>query len=524
MAGIINRILLPVFLVALCAAAFFHGAFSIVFFADDYQFLNLGSRFSLSFFLPGKEHFYRPLSTEVFYFVIQQLPNPALAGHVFSFSVFAIGIVFLYKTVRIVTRSRQFAVVVAALYLVHFSHVYQLYWLATFQEILMTTALILASYAALRKRFIVSTICVIVALLSKETAAVYPLLVGLVLIVVPSLRTRTSLIYWLSLIVLTAGAVLLYASGIQQNEAREAAYQFQPNPALAVNNGIWYTLWSLGLPHNLPDYMPSLIGLPLPRFYEFLTHFEFRWYLILLGAYLSILAGMTVTMIVRLLMELSRHTKKQHKKGKPLLRWRTYLPYLKRVLPGVVIAGGIVILFLLPYLFIQHKWMVRLTVPLIGIVTMQAAVFWYFLQQGRWGQALVGVMLMLYTSWNYLGVQVHEEISTYNLESRIVRQSTEYFSTLAPLLKHGDVLYFVDGPDTNMSAWDGAQKLKVTFSDQAFLFYYFNGLELYARYQGDEGKGDLPKKIDLPNIARKSGQQDPEGRIFLINSNSLIPE
>lgn len=512
MAGTIKRILLPVVLVVLCAVAFFHGAFEVLFFADDFQFLNLSKEFSLTWFLPGKEYFYRPLSTEVFYFTIQQLPNPVLAGHVFTFFAFAIGVVFLFKIARLVSSSGPFAFFVSALYLVHLSHVYQLYWLATFQEVLMTTALIVGSYAALRSRFVLSAICVGIALLSKETAALYPLLVGLVLMAVPSLRTRKSLLYMAVLALMSIGAVLMYASGIQQNESREVAYQFQPNPSLALNNGIWYILWSLGLPHNLSDYMPSLIGLPLPRFYEFLNDPQFRWYLVLLFAYLSVLAGMVATMVVQTLLVFRTGTRMEQKSVVQVL--------VHQVLPGSVIAAGIVVLFLLPFLFIQHKWMVRLTLPLIGIVLLQAAVYWYFWQKGRWGRGLTVVMLLLYGSWNYLGVQVHEEVSTYNLETRIVRQTSHYLSALAPVLKEGDMLYFVDGKDTKMSAWDGSQKLKVTLSDQAFLSYYFPTLQLTARYQSQVS---FPQP-EQNNAAENDRQPSVDGRIFFINSSALIPQ
>jgi hypothetical protein len=310
---------------------------------------------------------------------------------------------------------------------------------------------------------------------------------------------------------MSIGAAFMYASGIQQNEAREVAYQFQPNPTLALNNGIWYTLWALGLSHNLSDYMPSLIGLPMPRFYEFLNDLQFRWYLILLFAYLLVLAGMTVTMVIRSL-SVSRTDKSSVRKS-------IVQTLIHRAFPGILIASAIGVLFLLPFLFIQRKWMVRLTLPLIGIVILQAAVYWYFWQQGRWGRVITVGMFILYGSWNYLGVQVHEEISTYNLESRIVRQTTEYLSALAPVLKDGDMLYFVDGKDTQMSAWDGSLKLKVTLSDQAFLKYYFSPLQLSARYTSD---------VTFPQPERKDSasremQPSTGGRIFFINSSALIP-
>jgi hypothetical protein len=501
MAGIIKRTLLPLLLVVLLASVFFQGAYGILFFADDFQFLNLSKEFSLSWFLPGKEYFYRPLSTEVFYFTIQQFPNPVLAGHAFTFFVFATGVVYLFKTARLVSSSHIFAFFVSAMYLLHLSHVYQLYWLATFQEVLMTTSLIIASYAALRVHFVISAIFVGIAMLSKETAAVYPLFVAMVLVVIPSLRTRKSLLYSAALVLMSIGAVLMYVSGILQNEARETAYQLQPNLSLAINNGVWYVLWSMGLPHNLSDYMPSLIGLPLPRFYEFLNDPQFRWYLILLFAYLSLFAGMAGTMVVRALFLL--------RMSKSTVRKSIVNEFVHRVLPVSVIATGIIVLFLLPFLFIQHKWMVRLTLPLIGIVIMQAIVYWFYWKHGRWGKSLTIVMLILYASWNYLGVQVHEEVSTYKLETRIVRQTTEYLATLEPFLQNGDTLYFVDSKDTLMSAWDGSQKLKVTLSDQAFLKYYLPDLELIAKYQTDH-----------------SHQKQPSapGRIIFINSNSLIPK
>lgn len=489
---------------------FFRGAFGIPFFADDYSFLQLADPARvqslsdvLAFFAPGKEHFYRPLSTELFYYLIQLTPWPATVGHGAVFGVYAAGLVLMFSVARrlfsMVASSRKllsdagallFAGIMTCLYAVSFTHVFQLYWLATFQEVLMFTTLLASLLFFLRERYAWALIWYIAALLSKETALMYPVVLAALVVLVPGLRQggqfRQRLLHTGFMVLCAVVAYTLYESGIQTNAETQTEYQLQFSPSLAVNNLVWYSLWSLGVPQNLSDYMTSLFAAPLPRFWEFMKNPAFRWYLYLLGAYwitFIIACGYLGVRSLTLIKKLNKQVNK------------TWQSVIHSAITPLCIAGTIFTVFLAPFLFIVHRWMVRLTMPLIGVILVQAIVFlllWSWSRSGTLGRVLFVALAVLFGAWNYLGIQVHEEISTYRLEAALVVQLEQYFTEHEEEIRAADVLVFEEPSQTQgLSSWFGSEKIKGTLSDQAFLQYYIPGAELSVKYGVDVQQGTI---------------------------------
>lgn len=158
---------------------FYYKSLFIEFFADDYFFLTKTKISSFSEFInflnPMRNVFYRPLSSELFYFFIQLSPNPLLTGHIITILVFLLTNLFLYKIITELTQSKELGFITITFYSFHVSRVYQLYWLATFQEILMTFFLTLSLWSFLQKKKLYAFLSFFLALLCKETAIIYPI-------------------------------------------------------------------------------------------------------------------------------------------------------------------------------------------------------------------------------------------------------------------------------------------------------------------------------------------------------------
>jgi Ca2+/Na+ antiporter len=127
--------------------------------------------------------------------------------------------------------------------------------------------------------------------------------------------------------------------------------------------------------------------------------------------------------------------------------------------------------------------MIRLTIPLIFISFVEA-MFMYLLliNRMRLFKYVAVILLVLYAVWNYFGIRVHEETSTYLLENRIFKNAKKYFSeNKSEILKH-DAIYFQDKTFDLPRGWNGSEKLKLSLSGQSFLDYYFPGSKLKAVY------------------------------------------
>ncbi|MCX6730962.1 MAG: hypothetical protein NTZ55_03880, partial [Candidatus Roizmanbacteria bacterium] len=238
----------------------------------------------ISFFFPIRTTFYRPLPTEFFYYFLQRLPYPIITGHIIVFATFLLGVLFLYKTLETITKNSKIALFSSILYLFHFTHVYQLYWFATFQEVLQFTLLVCSLYFILNKRFFVSLLLFILALFSKEQALLFPLVAAFFYFVKYKKLHRYFIIYILL-------DCLFLGLHIYVNSRMPVLpeYIIHLSPKLFINNALWYGLWSFGFPAMMSDYMRSIFSMPFGTFWNYFNSPIFCIYFFGMIVYLLLL-------------------------------------------------------------------------------------------------------------------------------------------------------------------------------------------------------------------------------------------
>ncbi|MEK7127442.1 MAG: hypothetical protein AAB838_01815 [Patescibacteria group bacterium] len=395
----------------------FRGAFSTYIFQDDF-FLFVSSR--ILDLGPLKSYgFYRPIGIDLFYYTAGIINNLAIT-HVFIFFVFGLGLIFLYKSFNLFFKN-SFSFLATVMYALSFNHVYQLYWLATFQEVVMFTFCAASFYLFFRKNLLFIPFFIFAAL-SREEAFLLPVLI-LAILVFKKLFDRKLIMQLFILIILTIPFVILYEVNYGQVAVRpEYAPQF--NLKIISNNFLWYFFWSLGLPGFLPDFLPSIFAKPLPGLWQTIQNTGAYWYLGFLVCYLTVFVFVF---------------------KKPVIKFGAFCLFLFSI-------------YIIPISFIIHKWPVRLTIPLIFIILFQAFII------TKLNKYLVAMLLVLYFTYNFLAISVHENTSTYKYESSISLKAKN-------IISNNNCLYFADDVESK-SGWEGSQKLKLTLFDQWFTRYY----------------------------------------------------
>jgi len=247
------------------------------------------------------------------------------------------------------------------------------------------------------------------------------------------------------------------------------------NIRLLINNSMWYFLWSIGIPNFVPNFLKSIFSPPLPIFVEYWKQPDFRIYSYLYIFQQSVFVLSVITLIL-----------------KKRLSLKTLISY---ILFSVISF----FIFLGPLLFSYHRWMIRLTVPLIFISLVFALVIDRLLKTGskfRW----VGFLyIFLYLMTSYFGMRLHESSSLYLLENKISQRAAAYFTkNKQTILKH-KTIYFIDMRSKTGQMGNHSITLKNSFFDQNFLDYYFPGKKLKAYYNFESLK--IPEDSYIINAA-----------------------
>lgn len=453
----------------------FKNAFSTYFLNDDFFFLkitriNSVSQF-LNFFSPIRQYSFKPISTETFYFIIHLFNENVFIAHLIGFFVFFIGVYFLFKIILFLTNNRLLAYLTAGFYAINFTHVFQLYYIGTFQELYLFTFLAICFYKFLSGKNILAVIFFILALLSKETAVLFvPFLIIYKLLIDKKITWKKLIPY----LILGGIFTIVYQYSLSYVTTLDN-YKITLNLRLFVNNLLWYFLWSLGLPNFTSLYFTSIFKPPVAEFWKMFKNFpEIKtFYLLIIGYYSLFFISVFYYLIKN--------------KGKffELINW-----YLLVGLVGFFI-------FLGPILFFEHRWMVRLAIPLIFTILIQTYLIDKFLKSNIILKSIGVVLITLYIIISFLGITIHESSSTFLLESRFTLSAKKYFEkNKSKIVKHR-YIYFIDKTKIIPIPWGGSEKLKVTFGDQNFIDHYFPESKIKAIY-GFENK-NIPKDAYIIN-------------------------
>lgn len=224
-----------------------------------------------------------------------------------------------------------------------------------------------------------------------------------------------------------------------------------------------------------PNYFPSLISTPLPNFYSFFNDLHFILYISFLPLFL--MSFLLLTMLL----------------------FSTLKTLLKQKLKILFFLLTSYLLFLLPFLPIQHKWMVRLTIPTIFSSLFFSYIIYMglFLQKNKIKKIISLASLIFYLCFNFWGVKFEEKASTFLLETRIINKSKKIFSD--PKLNDYKKIIIYQKP-TKQITWISIEKLKVTFHNKSFFKYYFPSLERKIIFSFKKTKNTETKIIPVKEL------------------------
>src|SRR3989338_2004540 len=258
------------FLTILLPIILFSPSLAIFFSSDDWFHLRVSAITHLSEFSnffsfirnPQSIAFYRPLTTQVFFFAFQKLfgvnPTPF---HIFVLTCFAFSLYLIFRLSKKLQKTNEKALICTILYGFSVSNFTRLYFLSAFQEIALVVFSLLTITGYLNDRRSISLVYFVLSLLSKETAVVLPL----VLLILDWSRKKFDLkkLVPFALILLPYLYLRLFVFG----PALGDTYQWNFSLAKVINTLTWYGLWSLGAPELLVDYIGSGF-IPVAKFFS----------------------------------------------------------------------------------------------------------------------------------------------------------------------------------------------------------------------------------------------------------------
>jgi len=428
----------------------FYNAFHINFFADDYFFLQISRAHTIGdfihFYSPIRDYSYKPLASETFYFILHLLNNNVFLGHLIMFVTYFVGLFYLYKIIILLTNNKYLAKLTVFMYGVSFVHVFQLYWFGTYQEIALFCFLTISFYHFVRKKYALSILFFVFASLCKETAALY----APFLFLFTFFRDKGK--FW-----------FIYKTSLDHITTLDN-YKINWNLKLLMNNSMWYGLWGIGFPNFMSDYFSSIFSKPSPVFWDIIKSHDIKIYFDQLIIYLLLFTCS--------LMGYLFFNKKELKKYTFLLIFSLF---------GFL-------LFLGPILLFPHKWMIRLTMPLIFVSLFQANFIFDLFRKNLLTKAIAIILIVLYFSWNFYGIKTHESSSLYLLENDIYIKSSRYFLTHKNKIENKRYVFFKDDTKNKSNIFKNSQKLKLSFHDQSFLDHFFPSYKLTAVYNFESSK------------------------------------
>lgn len=413
--------------------------------ADDWFHLRLAQInhitdfFNFFSFIPNNQSasFYRPLPTQVFFFVFQRLFGLTVwPYHLFVLLSFSYSLHLLYRFAVRELKSPHLAQISVFIYALSVTNFTRLYFLSAFQEI----SLVIFSLLCLLnfpKSVFKTLLFFILALLSKETAVVIPLLLLLFNLKYFKKNLLSFLPFGLILSIYLYLRLALFGSAIGDS------YLWNFSPVKAANTFMWYLLWSFGAPELLVDYVGSGLKL-VPKFF---VDYPFWW-----GTIISLLLGTISTTGILFMQKLKKID----------------LSFFKYIL--------FFFITILPVLFLpSHKFALELGLPLVGF---SLALVWLLPKKLNY---LAIIFLCLFAglniSMNYLSYTRHYSVSRGRLSQKIYN----YFSESYPVYPIGKYYNFVNDSQDFGQAWGQSKQISQALSGSDFfrVYYHYPDLKVY---------------------------------------------
>ncbi len=437
-----------IFFIIVLALILFSPSINTFFISDDWFHLKISQISSAGEFLnffsfsqtPQSAAFYRPIPTQVFFFVFNSLFGlNSLPFHIFTLSVFGLSLFLLFILLQKLFK-KDLAVLGTFLYAISVTHFSRLYFLSAFQEIMMVTFLLASMIFYIQAKtprlIIFSLASFILALASKETAVIFPAL----LLLLDWKRNEIKIGRLIPFILVAVIYLTLYITNL--GFKTEGSYNWNYSPLKTANTLFWYIFWSFGAPEFLVDYVGSGLKI-VPRFFE-----QFPIWSKIILSLLGLVALGTVL--------ITAGNKNLFKKG-------------------FLFGAAFFLVGLLPVLFLPlHKFTLELTLPLIGFCISLA-----FLVKGS--SKKIGYIFLA----AYIVMNVASYIITYQTHFAIARSKIslniyQFFSTNYPEYPRDKCIEFINGVQSSKEWGVSKQIAQVTsYSDMFQVIYKDKSIKVY---------------------------------------------
>lgn len=397
--------------------------------------------------------FYRPLSTQVFFYVFQKLFGlTAWPYYLFILICFTFSIYLVYRFISSQLKDNKKGSLAAFFYALSVSNFTRIYFLSAFQEIFLVifSLLCLLSFP---KSKIKSIIFFILALMSKETAIILPILL---LVFYPKEIKKKNFSF---LILISLSAVYCYLRFVVFGLAQGDSYTWNFSPYKAANSLMWYSLWSLGAPELLVDYIGSGFK-PIARFY---TDFPVWWPII-------------ITTLSATIFSLAALFFKNIKKIPPLF------------LNGILFF----LISISPVIFLpQHKFTLELGLPLVGFVLCLSILV--STKRNIFSICFVLAFLILNTSMNYLTYSHHYSVSRANISRNVF----VFLNKNYPIEPKDKYFFFVNDTGNYGAEWGQSKQISQALSGSDFFKVYYKDRQMIASYQDVPANNPIGQPINL---------------------------
>lgn len=431
-----------IFIILFCLAIFSPSLFNF-FSAEDWYFLrviqiNNFSEF-INFFSFSQTNqstpFYRPLSTQLFYFIFYNtFELTPFFYHIFILGLFGTSLIFLYKFSKYLLIDQKKSLLVVLLYGVSAVHFTSLYLLAAAQDLFSLVfgllSLIFFFKKTTRKTILSSLLFFILSLLGKETAVMIPVIILLTMIYKKDVKLFKLIPFVIILLPYLALRLINYSPDV------ENSYIFDFSIFKFLNTLFWYCLWSLGAPELLVDYVGSGLRI-VPKFFSDYP----SWSYIILLSLLSILLNLLIL----------------------------FLSKVKEINRTIIYGSLFFIITLLPVIFLPwHKFTYYLTYPLIGFVIILVELFNFETKK-----FITHSFIILFIVFNILTIllthQTHYSISRGDLSFKIL----SYFKSNYPDKPNNSYFEFINDTPNYGKEWGSSKQIahSISFSDLFKVIY-----------------------------------------------------
>ena len=472
---------------------FFAKSLTNYFGGDDWFHLNISqiSNFSefLNFFnpIPNSQSaaFYRPLSIQFFFFIIQSLFGLRPFFYHLPIYLMFLGTIYLfYQLLKKLNFSQNQTNLTIIFYALSATHFTQLYFISANQEIMMVFFVLLYLLLGLNGRKIWSQIFILLAFLSKDKAIVAPIILLLIKLTEEKNSLKIISLKWfkkfllkncdliisgvLVLIYLYIRFFLFHSPGL-----KDQSYQLNFSPKLILNSFYFYCWWLLGAPELIQDYMPKIYTF-LPRFFSDL------------GEQGKMIIALGINFLITLLFLL-------------WVNWRKFwgAANWQKNLYGF----AFLLLGLLPVIFLpQHKFTIQLGLPMLGMAILLSLLI--NSEKRKW---LAIFAITLFLIFNFVTIKITEKTNYSCQRSKISGKVVNYFNHFYPQLPTEQIIYIINAKTSGseIATWGSSKQIAYALWQENFIQAFYQDKTLIMKYEDLDQLTDIDTDKEIIVIPAK---------------------